>query len=192
MRPIVLQHPDLDETVTQSPPTPVPDHGTGWGLLFLFIDLYAIVALLGVGAVVAIAITRFDRQIPKALHYLLVAVLLLALGLSGIIVLLATTAQRYDVVALLLLIVFLPLTLSVRRHRGRGRGRLAALTRAAIAWSLPFLVGFGVLAFVDTQSGGYSPAVAGVVAVSIVVAGTMLVERLPFFPDVELSEGERG
>lgn len=173
--------------MTQPTPTPVPDHGTGWGLLFLFIYLFGVVALLGVGTVVAIVITQFDRRIPKALHYVVAAVLLLALGLSGFIIVVAGTAQRYDVVALLLLIVVLPLTLIILLRRGRIRSRLALLTHAAMAWSLPFLTGFGVIAFVGTQSGGFSPEIAGVLAVIIVVAGAILIEHLPFFPDVELS-----
>lgn len=171
--------------MTQTTPTPLPDHGTGWGLLFLFLDLYGIVGLLGVGTIVTIALTQFDRRVPKVLQYLLVTVLLLALGLSGFIILVATTAQRYNVVALLLLIVFLPLTLSVLSRCGGNGGRLATLTHAALTWSLPFLVGFGVIAVVGTQSGGTSPEFAGGLAVAIVVAGTVFIERLPMFPDVE-------
>lgn len=174
--------------MTQPTPTPVPDHGTGWGLLVLFIYLYGSVALLGVGTVVAIVMTQFDRSIPKALHYLEVAVLFLTLGLSGFIIVVAGTAQRYDVVALLLLIVVLPLTLFVLRHRGSIQSRLALLAHAAFVWSLPFLVGFGVIAFLGTQSGSLSPEIAGVLAVIIVVTGTILIERLPFVPDIELSQ----
>lgn len=175
----------------QPSPTPVPDHGTGWGLLFLFVGLYGIVALLGGGTVVAIALDRLERPIPTTLQYLAVAVLFGALGVSGFIVLVAASARRYDVVALLLLVVFLPLALVVLRRRGTARGRVAIFARAAMAWSLPFLVGFGVVAGAGTQGGSIPPEVAGVVAVSIVVAGTMFVERLSFVPDAERPR-ERG
>lgn len=171
--------------MTQPSPTPVPDHGTGWGLLLLFINLYGMVALLGFGTVVAIALNHFDRRIPSPVQYLLAAVLLGALGLSGFIVLVAATAQRYDVVALMFLIVFLPPTLVVIRSRGTVRGRSAIFARAAMAWSLPFLVGFGMIGFVGTRLGGLSPAVTGLVAVIIVVAGTMFVEHLPLVPNFD-------
>lgn len=174
--------------MTQPTPTPIPDHGTGWGLLVLFLNLYGIVALLGVGTIVVLTMNQFDRQIPKILHYLLVAVLLVSLVLSGFITLVAGTAQRYDVVALLLLIVFLPLTLSVLYWRGRVRDWVVILTHAAIAWSLPFLVGFGVIAFIGTRTRGISPEIAAVLAVIIVVTGTLLIERLPFFPDSKVSK----
>lgn len=172
--------------MTQPTPTPLPNHGTGWGLLFLFIYLYGIGALLGIGTMAVIALTQFERRVPKILQYLVVVALLGALGLSGFISLVAGTTGRYDVVALILLTVFLPLTLKVLFRRRRNGGRLAILTHAALAWSLPFLVGFGVIAVVGTSSGGISPEFASILAVIIVVTGTVLIGRLPIFPDVEL------
>lgn len=170
--------------MTQPTPTPVPDHGTGWGLLFLFINLYGIVALLGVGTVVAFALNHVDRRIPTTFLYLMGVVLLGAVSLSGFIVLLAGTAGRYDVVVLIVLIVFLPLTRVVLRLRGKVRRHVAILTCAAMAWSIPFLVGFGVVAFVGTAGGGITPAVAGVLAVIIVVAGTSMLDHLPIIPEI--------
>lgn len=173
--------------MTQASPTPVPDHGTGWGLLLLFLWLYGTVALLGAGTVVAIVTDRLGRRVPRSLHYLLVAVLLGALGLAGFTIAVAARAGTYDVVALLLLIVFLPLSLVVRRHRGSSRGHLAVLARGAMAWSIPFLVGFGVIALAGTRGEGIPPAVTGVVAVSIVVGGTVVVDRLPSLPGTDRS-----
>lgn len=169
----------------QPTPTPVPDHGTEWGLLFLLVDLYGFVALLGAGTVVAVALCAFDRPVPKPLQYLLVAGLVGALALAGFVLLVAATDGRFDAVALLLFIVFLPLALSVSRRRGTGSGRLDTLAHAAMAWSIPALVGFGVVAFGGTRAHWLSPAMAGVLAVVIVVAGTIGIEHLPFFPETE-------
>lgn len=171
--------------MTQPSPTPVPDHGTGWGLLLLFVALYGVVSLLGLGTVVAVALGRFDRRVPRALQYPVVAVLLGALGVSGFIVLVAAAARRYDVVALLLLVVFLPLTLVVLRRRGAADGRLALLAHAALAWSVPFLVGFGVVAVGGSPGGGVPPVVTGAVAVIVVVAGTVGIDHLPVLPGAE-------
>lgn len=171
--------------MTQPAPTPVPDHGTGWGLLALLVGLYGVVGLLGLGTMAALALHRFDRRVPKLLQYLAVAVLFGALGLAGFTALAAASARRFDVVALLLLVVFLPLAYVVVRRRGTGHGRVAVLSRAAMAWSLPFLVGFGLIAFVGARGGPVPPVAAGVLAVVVVVAGTTGVERLPFLPAVE-------
>lgn len=165
--------------------TPVPDHGTGWGLLLLFVGLYGTVGLLGVGTVVAFVIHRLDRRFPRPLEYLLVAVLLGALGFAGFALLVAARAGRYDVVGLLLLVVFLPLAYVTLRRRGTTRRRVAILSSAAMAWSLPFLIGFGVVAFVGTQGDAISPVVTGAVAVVVVVAGTVGIERLPFVSAAE-------
>lgn len=156
--------------------TPVPDHGTGWGLLFLFVALYGVVAVLGAGTVAAVTLTRLDRRQPRVLRYLLVATLLGALALAGFTLLVAAAAGRYEVVALLLLVVFLPLGGVAVRARGEARGRLGVLARAATAWSLPFLAGFGVLAFVGSRTGPVSPGVAG--AVAVVLVGTAAADRL--------------
>lgn len=176
--------------MTQPSPTPLPDHGTGWGLLLLFVNLYGLVALLGFGTVVAIALDRFDRRVPRTLVYLVVGVLLVTVGLAAFVVVVAATSGRYDVVALVLGVVFLPLAVAVLGRRGNGRRRLAVLARAAMVWSLPFLVGFGVVAFVDAQSSGIPRAVTGTVAVIVAVAGTMGVERLSVVPDVERPRGD--
>lgn len=167
----------------QPTPTPLPDHGTGWGLLFLLVDLYGIVTLLGVGTVVVIALDHLGREIPTSLQYLVLAVLLGALGVAGFIVLVAVRASRYDVVALLLLAVFLPLTLVVLRRRERTAGRVATVTRAAFAWSLPFLAGFGVIAFGGTVAQGIPPELTGTVGVSIVIAGTIVLDSSTIIPD---------
>lgn len=167
----------------QSSPTPVPDHGTGWGLLFLFIYLYGAVTLLGIGAIVAFGLHQFGRRIPAALQYLMGIVLLGAVGIGGFIVLVAATAQMYDVVALVLLIVFVPLTLVILHGHRRSNSQLAIIIHAAMAWSLPFLIGFGIVAFVGSRGSGISPVVAGVVAVVIVVGGTIILDRLSVYPD---------
>lgn len=168
----------------QPTPTPLPGHGTGWGLLFLLVDLYGIVALLGVGTVVAIALNHIDREIPATLQYLVLAVLLGGLGVAGFIVLVAGRAGRYDVVALLVLAVFVPLSLVLVRRRGRRVGHVATVTRAAWAWSLPFLAGFGVIAFGGTVSQDIPPEVTGTVGVGIVVAGTIVLDSSTIIPDV--------
>ncbi len=82
----------------------------------------------------------------------MVAGLLIAIGLEGFIILVAGTTRQYDVVALLILPVFLPLVLVIFRRRERVRDRLALLTHAVMVWSFPFLIGFGVIAFVGTPS----------------------------------------
>lgn len=165
-------------------PTPVPDHGTGWGLLFLFIYLYGVVSLLGVGTIVAYGLIQLDRQIPGAFQYLVGVVLFAAIGLAGFIVLVGATAGMYDVVAIVLLTVGLPLAFVMIRGRRRARSRLALMTRAGIAWSLPFLAGFGVVAFSGVQGRWISPLVAGVVAVLIVVAGTIIVDHQPVIAEI--------
>ncbi|MFB6102162.1 MAG: hypothetical protein ABEJ73_06305 [Haloplanus sp.] len=165
----------------QPPPTPVPDQGTGWGLLFLLLDLYGTVALLGVGTGVTLVLRRFDRRVPTALRYLVVAAFLGAFGLAGFTVLVAATAERHDVVALLLAAVFVPPTLVGLRRRNTVPGRGALLAHVATTWCFPFLVGFGVLAGIGTQVSGVPPAVIGALATGIVVVGTVLVDRL--FPD---------
>lgn len=169
----------------QPTPSPVPDHGTGWGLLVLFIDLYGIVALLGIGAILAMVAQRFDRSIPPPADYLVVAVLLGALGVSGFVVLVAIEAGRYDVVALLALAVFFPLSLLVLLRRQTGSGLVTLLCHAALVWSLPFLVGFGVLAVAGSPGERIPPAVTGGLVVTIVVAGSLLVDRLSWIPDDE-------
>lgn len=158
--------------------TPVPDHGTGWGLLFLFVALYGVVAVLGAGTLAAFALRRFDRERPRPLRYLVVALLLGALAVAGFTVLVAAAAGRWGVVALLLLVVFLPLGGVAAGARGADRDRLESLAHAATAWSLPFLAGFGALAFVGTRGGPVSPAVAGAVAVAVVLVGTAAGDRL--------------
>lgn len=174
--------------MTQPSPTPVPDHGTGWGLLFLFVTLYGVVALLGIGTIVALAADRVGRRMPPLLQYLVVTVLLGALGVSGFIVLVAASAGQYDIVALLLLLVVLPLALVVLRRRRTARGRVALLAGAARAWSLPFLAGVGVLAVAGTLGGGVSPEASGAVAVIVVVAGTVGIDRLSFGQRTERRE----
>lgn len=167
----------------QQTPSPVPDHGTGWGLLFLFVALYAVVAVLGAGTLLAFALRRFDREVPRTLRYLVVAPLFGALLVSGFAVLVAATAGRWDVVGLLALVVFLPLAVAGGRSRGPDHGWVEVLSHAGLAWSLPFLAGFGVIAFVGTRGGPVTPEAAGVIAAVVVLAGTVVVERLPFFPD---------
>lgn len=167
--------------MTQPSPTPVPDHGTGWGLLFLFAYLYGSVAILGVLTSLAIVLRYFNKRVPQPLQYLSVVILLGALGISLFTLLVAGTAQMYNIVGLLVLIVFLPLAyVVVRRHRTDG-SRLAIITHAAMVWSIPFLVGFGVIGFVGILATNIPPAVTGLLAVSIVVAGTILLERRAIF-----------
>lgn len=113
---------------------------------------------------------------------LLVATLLGALGLAGFSLVVAAAAQRWDVVVLLLCIVVFPVALVGHRRRDSTQGRAAVIAYAAMVWSLPFLLGFGVIAFVGTQGNSPSRAVTGFVAVSIVVSGTMLVDRLAVVP----------
>lgn len=168
--------------MTRQSPTPVPDHGSEWGLLLLFLWLYGVVCLVGAGTVVAVLADRLGRDVSRVLQYLVVAVLLGALALSGFTIAVGARAGRYDVVTLLLLLVFLPLALVVRRHHGTSAGRLAVLARAGMAWSLPFLVGFGVIALGGTRSEGLPPEVTGVIAVGIVVGGTVLVDELQILP----------
>lgn len=167
----------------QASPTPVPDHGTGWGLLLLLVTLYGVVGVLGVATAGTFVARRFDGRLPPWLQYLVAGVLLVAVGVSGFTVLVAATGRLYDVVALLLLVVGLPLALVVLRRRRQVRGRLTLLAHAAMAWSLPFLVGFGVVAFVGRQGGPVSPVAAGALAVLTVVGGTVVVDRLLELPE---------
>lgn len=165
--------------------TPLPDHGSEWGLAVLLLDLYGLVALLGVGTLVAIALTRVDRSVPTVLQYLLGGLLVASLGFAGILGLLAAAAGRFDLVAVLALAVYLPPMLVVLRRRGTVGGRLRALTAAAMAWSLPFMLGFGVLAAVGGVVRGVPPALSGVVAVVIVIVGTLAVDSLELVQTVE-------
>lgn len=167
--------------MTQSSPTPVPDHGTGWGLLLLFAYLYGIVGILGVVTMVGIGLRYINNRVPQPLRYLSVIVLVGAVGVAVFILLVAATAQMYDVVALLLLIVFLPLAYVVVLRRRTDDSYLAIITHAGMVWSIPFLVGFGVIAFVSNLAGNIPPTVTGVLAVIIVVAGTIVLDRRPVF-----------
>lgn len=169
--------------MTQPTPTSVPDHGTGWGLLLLFAALYGVVALLGVGTVAAAALHYADRPLPAALEYLVTVVFLGALGVAGFALLVAATAGMYDVVALLALVAGLPPALVVGRRRGSGSPLVARLAHAAMTWSLPFLLGFAVVAFAGTAGGGVPPAVTGALAVLVAVGGTVLVDRSSVLPD---------
>lgn len=164
--------------------TPVPDHGTGWGLLFLFSSLYASVAILGVLTLSAIALQYFNRRVPQLLEYFSVVMLLGALGISLFTLLVAVTAQMSNIVGILLLTVFLPLAYVMVRRRGADGSRSAIITSAAMVWSIPFLVGFGVIAFAGTLVDPIPSAVTGLIAVIIVVAGTILVERRLVFSGV--------
>lgn len=165
--------------------TPVPDHGTGWGLLLLFVYLYGAVAILGLATIVATALQYVDRDVPRPLDYLSVALLLGALGISLFTLLVAARAQLYDVLGLLLLVVFLPLGYVVVRRRGTDVSRLAITAHAALVWSLPFLVGFGVIAVGGTVAGGLPPEVTGPLAVIIVVVGTVILDRRPVYSPIE-------
>lgn len=171
--------------MTQPSPTPVPDHGTGWGLLLLFSYLYVVVGILGILTISAIALRYFNRRVPQLLNYFSVVILFGALGISLFTLLVTATAQMYDIVGLLLLIVFLPLAYVVVRRRETDSSRLAIITHAAMVWSLPFLVGFGVIAFLGTLASNIPPTVTGLIAVIIVVAGTIILERQPEFSVVE-------
>lgn len=127
--------------------TPLPDHGSEWGLgfLLLLLDLYGLVVLLGVGTVVAIALTRFDRRIPTVLEYLLGGLLVASLGFSGIVGPVVATVGRFDLVAVIALGVHLPPLLVALRRRAADGGRPRVLATAAMAWSFPFLLGFGMI-----------------------------------------------
>lgn len=169
--------------MTQTTPRPLPDQGTGWGHLLRFGALVGVVAFLGAGAIVSVVLQRFDGRVPAPLQYLVVVVLLGAVGVSVFTVLVAATAGMYHVVALLVGLVFVPLSIVVLRRRGSSGRHLATLTHAAVAWSLPFLAGVGVVAFIGSRGGGVPPAIAGVLAVVIVVSGTILVDHLSVLPD---------
>ena len=80
--------------MTHASPTPVPDHGTGWGLLFLFLALYGLVGVVGLGTVVAMSLHRFERRTPTLLRYLLVVVLLGSLAVAGFTAAHATDPRR--------------------------------------------------------------------------------------------------
>lgn len=168
----------------QPSPTPVPDHGTGWGLLLLFSSLYGIVALLWVLTIIAIALRYVTERVPQPLQYLAVVTLLGALGVSLFTLLVAATAQLYDVVGGVVLLVFVPLAYVVDSRRGTDVSRLAVITHAALVWSIPFLVGVGMIAVVATLASTIPPAVTGLAAVAIVLAGTILLDRRLGFPVV--------
>lgn len=171
--------------MTQPSPTPVPDHGTGWGLLMLFSLVYGIVVVLGAVTVLALAMRYFNKRFPKALEYLSLGLLVGALAVSVFTALVAARAQRFDVVGLFLVIVFLPLAYVITSRYGTERSRLAVATHAALAWSLPFVAGFGVIAFGGTQVSGVPPVVSGIVGAVIVLAGTIMAERRLFVPEIE-------
>lgn len=175
----------MELPMTKATPTPLPDHGSEWGLAFLLLDLYGLVALVGVGTVVAFALTRFDRSVPPVVQYLFGGLLVASLGLAGFITLVAAAAGRFDLVGLLALAVYLPPLLVVRRRRGSTGGHLRALTAAGMAWSLPFLLGFGVLGAVGSVARGVPPALAGVAGVVIVVVGTLAVDSLDLIQAIE-------
>lgn len=167
--------------MTQPSPTPVPDHGTGWGLLLLFAYLYGIVGILGSLTIVTIGLRYINKRVPQPLQYLSVVVLLGALGLSGFVLLVAATAKMYEVVGLLLLIVVTPLAYVMVTQRGTKSSRLTIITHAGMVWSIPFLVGFGVIALGSNLAGNIPPEVTGLVAVIIVVVGTIVLDRRPLF-----------
>lgn len=171
--------------MTQPSPTPVPDHGTGWGLLLLFSYLYVSVGILGVLTMSAFALRYFVRRVPQGLTYFSVITLFGTLGVSLFILLVAASAQMYDIVGLLLLVVFVPLVYVVVRRRERDGSRFAIIAQAGMVWSIPFLVGFGVIAFVGILASNIPPTVTGLTAVSIVVGGTVILERRPEFSLVE-------
>jgi len=164
----------------QTSPTPVPDHGTGWGLLLLFSWLYGLAVLLGVGTVGVLLFSYVERETPSVLYYAVLAALLAILVVAGFTTLVALTAGRYDTVVLLVLIVFLPLSFSGVRRRGTDRQTVRRLAHAAMVWSLPFLLGFGITAVVTTTASGIPPIATGVTAAAIVLPGTVGLDRLLF------------
>lgn len=169
----------------QPSPTPVPDHGTGWGLLMLFAFLFVIVALLGALTGLSLAMRYFNKRFPKPLAYFSVLLLVGAAAISGFMMLVAARAQRYDVLGLIVFIVFLPLTYVIAKRIQIDPDSLTVIRQAALAWSLPFLTGFGVIAFTGTLFSGIPQMVTGIVAGFIVNTGTVFSERWLRVHDIE-------
>lgn len=169
----------------QPSPTPVPDHGTGWGLLMLFGFLFAIAALLGAVMVLGLATRHFKKRFPKPLEYFSVLLLLGVIAISGFTMLVAARAQRYDVVGLILIIVFIPLAYVIAIRFETDTDGLTIVRKAALTWSLPFLAGFGIIAFTGILFSEIPRVVIAVVAVVLVSTGTVMIERWLRVDDIE-------
>lgn len=121
--------------------------GAGFATLTMLVVLGVVAVALGVVGVGAVAVGRRQGAVPTWLRLLAAALLVPVVAVGGFGVV-ALADEAAVAAALLVAVVFAPLAVEVGRGRRAGRSWLDALAAAAMAWSVPYLLGavalFGV------------------------------------------------
>lgn len=114
--------------------------GAGFATLSVLAVLGVVAVLLGLVGVGAVAVGRRRGAVPTRLRVLAAALLVPVVAVAGFGVV-ALADEAAVAAALLVAVVFMPLAVEVGWGRWVGRTWLDGLAVAAMAWSVPYLLG---------------------------------------------------